>query len=330
MSFHRNVLSLSLFLLVAGSLLAGAKTFFYTGDIAGKLPIQMELSMGKTAISGYYRYESVWHKITLNGTLGANGAVRIKEKDDNGKLTGAFTGVFTAGQTRLSGTWKSTDGKRSYPFQVKAVAEYKPVVKKSGKITLDGQYPHLLTGTPPAEQLNHMLRAYIATNLDASDKWRKEVKARSDGFYYSFDMEISYYGGDVVSLLVWSSLDSSALPHPGTSLDSLLYSLPPQGSPKQLALSNLFDPKTNFRSPLFTMVKAELTRQQAAQDIDDSIWSDSPDDLDTYTLSPKAIIFIFPPYGPDSYTQGEFDISIPYRELEPYINPEGPLQRFIK
>jgi len=322
---YRYLLPLFLSALAACSLPSWAQTRYYTGAINEKLPIQMELSFENATLFGEYRYESVWQSITLHGGIDEKGAARIVEKDDDGNPTGTFTGAFTADRTGCSGTWKSPDSKRSYQFKLQEVAEYKPIVQKVGKSVLIGSFPLFQPAMPQADKLNHILRANVLSALQRYKAMQDTGKVYS----YNYDIDISFYNGDVVSLLIEEFASEEGAAHPSTDYRSIIYRLDPEG-PLQVTLSGLFDEKTNFREPLFTIVMEGLSRERKARGIDNDDWEVKPENLNVYTISPKAITFIFPQYVAGSYAEGEYAITINYDGLRDYIYLPGPLQRFLK
>lgn len=97
----------------------------YSGTINGNLSIKMSFMMHTMAgqsevlVSGFYYYVNQTSPLTVTGSINKT-KIQLKESASSsatGEITGTFDGTATS--EGFSGTWKSPDGKRSYPFILK-------------------------------------------------------------------------------------------------------------------------------------------------------------------------------------------------------------------
>ena len=97
----------------------------YTGTIGDKLQIRMNLcsrpgtEAGKKdrILEGSYFYVSRGTPLSLSGSIGADGTFTLSETGDRDKETGRISGMLA--ENILNGTWKSVDGKKSFPVRLK-------------------------------------------------------------------------------------------------------------------------------------------------------------------------------------------------------------------
>jgi Regulator of chromosome condensation (RCC1) repeat len=94
--------------------IADGERAFYHGTINGTLEVELKLTRKGNLIEGSYEYAAHRQALVLRGELLTDGALRLLEYA-NGKPNGDFHLDELGGLGHLSGTWKSGDGKRSYP-----------------------------------------------------------------------------------------------------------------------------------------------------------------------------------------------------------------------
>ena len=97
--------------------LADDETAFYHGTINGTLEVELKLTRKGNQIEGSYEYAAHRQALVLGGELLTDGALRVVEYT-NGKPNGEFHLDELGGLGHLNGTWKSGDGKRSYPVHL--------------------------------------------------------------------------------------------------------------------------------------------------------------------------------------------------------------------
>jgi hypothetical protein len=306
---------------------SAAQRLYYTGAINTTLTLQMDLAFDGAKVHGRYYYESVGTEITLAGTRKAN-AITLKERA-NGKVTGIFTGTLAADLRAVTGTWTSADGKRKLPFALRAVAEYKTVTVKKPGYVLTGSYPAFFGTAKAMQALTKLLAARMA-GVQAG--FLKEAVREPDipypaDFAQDYVIAITFHHPNLVSLYV-TDYSYTGGAHPNTVYTSANYDTTGD-IPTLLGQNDLFNKEKPYRDTLFTLVKADLMRQTKAREV--TMWDTlSVKDLAVYTLSPTGITFIFSPYVVSYYAAGDFEVTIPYRQVLPFINWSGPLALFLE
>ena len=97
--------------------IADGETAFYHGTINSTLEVELKLERKGNLIEGSYEYAAHRQALVLRGKLLTDGTLRVVEYT-NGKPNGKFHLDELGGLGHLNGTWKSGDGKRSYPVHL--------------------------------------------------------------------------------------------------------------------------------------------------------------------------------------------------------------------
>lgn len=97
--------------------IADGETASYHGTINGTLEVELRLTRKGHLIEGSYEYAAHRQALALRGELLTDGSLRVIEYA-NGKPTGEFHLDELGGFGHLNGTWKSGEGKRSYPVHL--------------------------------------------------------------------------------------------------------------------------------------------------------------------------------------------------------------------
>lgn len=113
---------------------------YYTGTINSTLAVQMELTFHGRAVSGKYAYDKVGTTLYVEGSR-IGKALVLKEEVGDFTKTGTFTGPLSADLHTFTGTWRSADQQRNFPFSLHAVAVYKSISQEKNHFTLGGEYP---------------------------------------------------------------------------------------------------------------------------------------------------------------------------------------------
>jgi hypothetical protein len=306
---------------------------YYTGAINEKSAIQMELTFAKAQVSGHYAYDSIGDGLNLKGTLAKTGAIQLQESVYNGDtqtVTGNFVGTMSADRRKIDGTWRSADGKRSLPFHLTAVAEYRTVKVERGQLQQTGTYPYFLNTSPAWKALNKQLYAHI---IAAQQTFRADISEAAcddkgspgtpQGWVQDYTLNVAFYRPDLVSLL-GSDYRDGGCSHPSTDFRSVNYRIT-ANKPQLLGLNDLFNAKTPYMDAIHDVAQAELISESVTRDNvlhDDDL---SPDKMVTYTLSATGITFVFP-----AYAACPLFLTVDYALLKDYLNPTGPLVALAK
>ena len=90
----------------------------YEGMIGDKLQIVLSAETQDENISGSYFYRRIGTDIQISGTQDGD-QFEFSEKDENGKITGNFSGKIFSNGDSLSGEWKNPDGSKTFAFHLK-------------------------------------------------------------------------------------------------------------------------------------------------------------------------------------------------------------------
>ena len=105
------------------SAVADGDTVFYHGTV-GKFEIRLTLTReGGDSVSGSYQYATQSTELYLQSRPLPNGKVKIVESSVSNVATGEFVFGGSLGLDQLDGTWRSADGKRSYPVHLEKIFE---------------------------------------------------------------------------------------------------------------------------------------------------------------------------------------------------------------
>jgi len=148
------------------------------------------------------------------------------------------------------------------------------------------------------------------------------------GYTQDYAIGVAYADARLVSLLTTNYMDAGGA-HPNTVFTSEVFAMDGE-KPRLISLDDLFTPGSGYLNALFARVTTDIKRQKKARGVSQEIWDTfTTKDLNVYTLSPRSITFVFSPYVAGAYVEGVYDVTIPYTEIARFINPDGPLARFV-
>ncbi|MCW5941161.1 MAG: YbaY family lipoprotein [Fimbriimonadaceae bacterium] len=103
-----------------------------------------------------------------------------------------------------------------------------------------------------------------------------------------------------------------------------------RGRAKRLAASDLLkaglDPVTVFGE----MVLPRLVKLDAQWVQDGTVKALTPEQCDSFVVTPSGITFLFDPYEMGPFVQGSFQVKVPFADLAEVLDPEGPLKGVAK
>lgn len=83
----------------------------------GSIAVTMDLTRNKGILSGSYYYDKIGFSLYLNGTIKSDGSFEMKESNENGDVTGKFTGTFSSPQS-IEGNWTNSENKQKINFSL--------------------------------------------------------------------------------------------------------------------------------------------------------------------------------------------------------------------
>jgi hypothetical protein len=276
-------------------------------------------------VMGTYFYVSQSATLTLEGT--ANGEnIALDEKTLEDKTLGHFTGKITT--ETIKGNWTSADGKRTYPFLLKRVAEYRIVQERLGRhIEVSHSYPDFLTTKTEHRTLQNQLReSLIKQNQQFFANTRKEMLADRNllaqmQWASGETASIRYYSPKFISILIYH-YEYTGGAHPNHNWSSANFVLE-EGKARKVSLKEMFKSGVNYTSSLAKLLIADLRRQKAAWVLEGTFKIESVEKTAAYCFLPQGIEFHFAPYVAGSYAEGTYRVFIPYSQLKSILDPKS-------
>lgn len=338
---------------VGGKAMAGDKSYF-RGTIANDLSIEMTLVRDGERVTGTYFYPRVGKNINLAGTIDKDGNVELKESDEGGKDTGVFKGKWKAATdspdsslSEITGKWSQPDGSKEtdflitqQPIEFTAAVRVTPkVIKEANKekrYTVEAEYPQI-EGDARFDGFNREARNLVTKNVaafktaetaDEGDA-TSELPAETQKSSLNMGYEIRLATDDLISIEFTEATYEAGAAH-GNSVTTVLNYDVKNG--RKLALTDLFNPKSNYLSVISTYCITNL-RERAKKDQDAMIDEDmmksgaSPraDNYQACAITKKGLWVTFDPYQVAAYAAGPQHVLVPYSALKDIIKADGPV-----
>ena len=303
--------------------------YYYVGTLSNRT-IQMDMQVAGTTASGTYFYQQVGTPLTLSGARAADGVITLDEQDAKKQKTGAFRGTLSGPHRDFTGTWSSPNGKKTFPFTLKLVAEYVFLTTSQGeKLIALTSYPYFVTSAPAFQQVNTTLQEMMTTQhqqfIREAQSEDRDRSAR--GFEQRYRYAIAYYAPPLVSLFA-DAYESSSAARDDTGHAGLHFWLRDDKA-VPITLATLFVAESSYIDVLSAYCLKELRQQQAPRVVHGDLTRLQTEDLRVFSLTPRGITFAFAPPQVGQSAQGFFFVTVPYKLLEQVIDPEGPLRSWV-
>lgn len=343
---------------VGGKALAGDK-FYFRGTIANNLAIEMTLTRDGDRLTGTYFYPKVGKNINLAGTVDKDGNVELKETDESGKDTGVFKGKWKPAidspdpaLNEIEGKWSRPDGTKETAFQVvqqpiaftAAVRVTPKVIKEANKAkhyTVDAEYPQI-EGDARFDSFNREARNLVTKDVAAfrtsetseEADTGSETPAETTDSTLDIGYEIRYATDDLISVEFTEGSYERGAAHGNSTTTVVNYDVK---NSKKLALSDLFNPKSNFLGVISDYCLKNL-RERSKKDKDamfdeDMMKSGASARADNYrawAITRKGLWITFDPYAVAPYAAGPQHVLVPYSALKDILKPDGPVSTLAK
>ncbi len=102
------------------------------------------------------------------------------------------------------------------------------------------------------------------------------------------------------------------------------------GQGRQLALSSLFLPGSNYLETISSYCIAELRKQPYSDSFSLGGASPAPENYRKWNITTDGLLITFDQYQVAPGAAGSQKIVVPYSELQPLIDPQGPLARLTQ
>lgn len=324
------------FLLVSSAwaqLLEPASTrSYYVGSI-GEAEVQMSLTIDDETLSGHYYYDRYGVPLLLSGSVleGENGiSVKLSEEDEDGNITGKFIGTLSSGPfeqgSMFEGSWQNDT--RELPFSLERVAQYVTTETRQGSIEAWVSYP-FFTGWVWINVNDGLQEQAISSHRQFV---REGQQYFQDGeLWYGWTLEerydLQYYSLGVISLLKTTFIYTGGA-HPNTFYNAFNYVFV-EHEIRELELSELFKPESDYLAILNDYVLTELGKQEAVWVVNGDVSELTLEDLSVFSLSPRGLEFAFSPYAVGPYVQGAFFVTLPFEVINEVLDPALPIHKLV-
>ena len=306
--------------------------------------------------SYYYLKSGSSNRLTLKGTIAADGSFTMSETDALGKHTGEFEGKWKkAGANEngasLEGEWlkpgQTGHALSFYAFEQMIyftttqimTREFKESIKAK-KATLSAEYPEL-SGNAGAAGFNQLAKSRVMRSLAAFRKdiagvTAADIKQLGEmGNYIDVAYGVEYADDDLISVnFVEYTFTGGA--HPNSGNFTLTYDL--KGG-RELKLADLFKPGSKYLAKIADYALKDLKDRKdpetdenmgIAQDIFEDGAKPTAQNYANWNITKKGLLITFPPYQVAAYAYGPQTVIVPYSHLKDIARTDGALSKIRK
>ena len=141
----------------------------------------------------------------------------------------------------------------------------------------------------------------------------------------TLDYMLTYESDQLVSVYLMFDTYIAYSAHPFPSSQSLNYAAP---SGQFLVLADLFTPEVDPLSVILSVVEPALLAREIGYTV--GVAETVLQTREHWNLLPDGLRINFDVYEVGPYAAGHQDILIPWEDLAPYLDPDGPVSSFIK
>ena len=191
--------------------------------------------------------------------------------------------------------------------------------------TITSQTPQL-TGSddPHVQTFNQRLTELIMREVDSHRQNFQQlpITPLSNGSFLDVTYTLISQAGDLWSFKFDFSFYADTAAHPGSYSLTVNYDL---GQGRELALSDLFLPNSNYLEMISNYCTAQLSKQPYADSFFLEGAKPSPENYRSWNITPGGLLITFDVYQVAPYASGPQTVVVPFHELQAVINPQGPL-----
>lgn len=194
--------------------------------------------------------------------------------------------------------------------------------------TIMSQTPQL-TGSddPRVQAFNQQLNERVSKEVDTFRQSFLQNTAPTVNNGSSLDVTYTLVSqmADIWSFKFDFSFYSDGAAHPGLYSITLNYDL---GQGRELALSDLFIPSSNYLEIIANECITELSKQPFFEGPFTEGAQPTPENYRNWNITPDGLMITFDEYQVAPYAAGPQKVIVPYSQLQAVINPQGPLGKF--
>jgi hypothetical protein len=191
--------------------------------------------------------------------------------------------------------------------------------------TITSQTPQLTGSNDPRVQaFNQQVNGLVTKEVDVFRQNFQQLPVTSYSNGSSLDVTYTLVSqvGDLWSFKFDIAFYSDGAAHPGSNSTTLNYDL---GQGRELVLSDLFLPNSNYLEVIANYCTAELMKQPYS----DSFFLDGAkptlENYRNWNITPDGLLITFDTYQVAPGAAGPQTVVVPYSELQAVVNPQGPL-----
>ncbi len=132
--------------------------------------------------------------------------------------------------------------------------------------------------------------------------------------------------GNLISLKFQIMIYIQGAAHPGTHMRTVTYDLE---AGTDVKLAELFLPGSDFLERIANYCIAELGKRGISSETSTSGAKATPENYGNWNITQDGLLITFDEYQVAAYALGPQEVVVPYAELQPVIDPQGPLGEFL-
>ncbi|HEX3100480.1 MAG TPA: DUF3298 domain-containing protein [Pyrinomonadaceae bacterium] len=329
----------------------------FSGTV-GSAKVVMDITRDGGSLSGsyYYRKSGSSNKLTLKGTIAADGSFTMQESDAAGKQTGEFKGKWSEDANdpgvSIEGDWlkpgQTGEALGFFAFEQMVyftstqimTREFKESIKAK-KAEISAEYPELV-GNANAAGFNVLAKAAVMRSLAG---FRKDLAGMTAADIRRYDKDmtnyidigynIEYADEELISVSFGEDIYEGGA-HGNQLTFTLTYDLK---AGHEIKLADLFRPGAKYLETISSYAIPDLKGRKdpdsgenmgIAQDIFEDGAKPTVDNYRNWNITKKGLLFTFPPYQVAAYAYGAQTVIVPYSQLKDIARPDGALAKSKK
>ncbi|MBA2737441.1 MAG: DUF4163 domain-containing protein [Pyrinomonadaceae bacterium] len=301
-----------------------AASQFFTGKLAGRM-IEMRLQFNGDAATGEYRYYGGKGALQLKGKRQSDKKLTLEEFDQSNKKTGAFDCDIEynaqEADTTLSCGWQNPRGgepitvflnQQHIEFTNNLQIATKIISEK--KLGIDAAYPQITGGASAA--IAKFNARIAALTLKGIRDYKRDYEPTPDKSVYELDYKILLATNDFISVEFSESAFAGGA-YPNAAYHTVNFDL--RGAGRELSLSELFKPKSNFQAAIAKSSLASINKAMKNNEAED-LPADMVSSVEKWAITRRGIVVYY------DFPHVIFALSrvfVPFAALEEKLNPNG-------
>jgi hypothetical protein len=329
----------------------------FKGNVAqSRFEMTLRREGDKLEGSYFYAKSGAANRLSLRGTIDANGQFTLQEFDAGGKQTGEFKGTWKddpnqSGAT-LDGEWRKPGDKEPQYFsaseQIISFTNGTQIVDrqikesvKAKRLDLFAEYPEL-TGSTSAAAFNQLVKARITKELADFRKQMMSITAADlkmlpEGMnnYIDIGYSVEYADNDLISVNFLEGTFTGGV-HPNYNYFTVTYDLK---NGRELKLSELFKPGAKYLEAISAYAIKDLQSRKMpdsdenmglAQDVFADGAKPAAENYQNWNITKKGLMFTFDPYQVGPYAVGSQTVIVPYARLKEIVRTGSALTKIMQ